>query len=256
MANKKKPTMTREEAVELYGQMQKTMRSVLQGAQGNEQDTQKVSAKTSVPSSSDMQLLMQRQRAKLDRGQVGAALLVGGCAIFRVVIGGCEFAGWGVPAPAQATVIKEVGPRYSEGEMQLLKSLDARRVELEERRRRLEERERDLAEREREFAGRLAQLRELTGVLQADRENTEKKQDSQIGQLANVYGSMNPSEAASLLSQLDITTTLALLERMPEKRMGQILALIAPERALTITKMLSGRGEGESEGPEVAMDAP
>jgi hypothetical protein len=33
------------------------------------------------------------------------------------------------------------------------------------------------------------------------------------------------------------------------------LALIAPERALTITKMLSGRGEPESEGADEAMNA-
>lgn len=239
MTTKKKPTMTREEAVELYGQMQKTMQKVLDGASAAEkQQTPPVVRKQA---DSKMQQAMQRQRAGLDRGQAAAALLVGGCALLKVIVGGFEFAGVGAVSPAQATVIKEVGPKYSEGEVQLLKSLDARRVELEDRRHRLDERDRDLATREREFAGRLAQLRELTGLLKADREEGDKKQQTQVAQLANVYGSMNPPEAAALLGQLDITTTLALLERMPEKRMGQILSLIPAERALTITKMLTGR---------------
>lgn len=229
--------MTREEAVELYGQMQKTMRSVLQGAEGTERD--KVPA-TMQPMNA-VQKIATRQRAGLDRGQVAAALLVGACAMVRAVIGGLEFAGLGATLPAQATIIKEVGPKYSESELTLLKSLDSRRVELEERRRRLDDREKDIAEREREFAGRLAQLRELTGMLQADREQGDKKQQAQVSTLANVYGSMNPPEAAALLGQLDITTTLALLERMPEKRMGQILSLMPADRALTITKMLTGR---------------
>lgn len=238
MTTKKKPTMTRDEAVELYGQMQKKMQKVLDGAAGTDKPAPSVMSN----GENKVRLAMQRQRGALDRGQVGSALLVGACALLKVVVGGFEFAGVGSVSPAQATVIKEVGPKYSEGELQLLKSLDARRVELEDRRRRSDDRDRDLADREREFAGRLAQLRELTGLLKADREEGDKKQETQVAQLANVYGSMNPPEAAALLGQLDITTALALLERMPEKRMGQILSLMPPERALTITKMLSGRG--------------
>jgi flagellar motility protein MotE (MotC chaperone) len=234
---KKKPTMTREEAVELYGQMQQTMRSVLQGAGSAEKDK----LPPATQQLGNIPAIAKRQRAGLDRGQIAAALLVGACAMVRALVGGAEFAGWGATLPAQATIIKEVGPKYSESELTLLKSLDSRRVELEDRRRRLDDREKDLAEREREFAGRLAQLRELTGMLQADREQGDKKQQAQVGQLANVYGSMNPPEAAALLGQLDITTTLALLERMPEKRMGQILSLMPADRALTITKMLTGR---------------
>lgn len=246
MTTKKKPTMTREEAVQMYGQMQKTMKKVLEEASSTEKQRSPV---TSTSPNSQVQQVIQRQRAALDRGQAAAALLVGGCAILKVIVGGFEFVKESGVTPAHATVIREVGPKYSEGELQLLKSLDARRVELEDRRHRLDDRERDLAEREREFAGRLAQLRELTGLLKADREEGEKKQQNQVGQLANVYGSMNPPEAAALLGQLDITTTLALLERMPEKRMGQILSLIPAERALTITKMLSGRS-GSSAGEQ------
>jgi flagellar motility protein MotE (MotC chaperone) len=52
---------------------------------------------------------------------------------------------------------------------------------------------------------------------------------------------MNPAEAAALLEQLDTPIALELLGRMPGKRIGQILALMTSERALTLTRMLSGR---------------
>src|SRR5690606_10813103 len=107
----------------------------------------------------------------------------------------------------------------------ILRSLDARREELETRRKQLEERGLEMDRRDREFAVKLTELRELTNQLRSAREEIDRKQHSQLAQLANVYGSMNPSEAATLMEQLDVTIALSLLERMPEKRIGQILAL-------------------------------
>jgi flagellar motility protein MotE (MotC chaperone) len=52
---------------------------------------------------------------------------------------------------------------------------------------------------------------------------------------------MNPPEAAHLLEQLDIQVCLTLIQRMPEKRIGQILALMNPQRALELTNLLSRR---------------
>ena len=52
---------------------------------------------------------------------------------------------------------------------------------------------------------------------------------------------MNPPEAAHLLEQLDIHVALSLVERMPEKRMAQILALMNSQRALELTNLLSNR---------------
>jgi flagellar motility protein MotE (MotC chaperone) len=46
------------------------------------------------------------------------------------------------------------------------------------------------------------------------------------------------------MEQLDVQIALSLIERMPEKKIGQILALMSKERALTLTKMLSGKAQG------------
>jgi flagellar motility protein MotE (MotC chaperone) len=85
----------------------------------------------------------------------------------------------------------------------------------------------------------------MTTALKLDRDKSDKKRNTQIEQLANVYGSMDPKEAASLIEQLDITIALNLLQKMPEKRIAQILALMNPERALGITRMLSGAAKAD-----------
>jgi len=164
----------------------------------------------------------------------------------KIAIGGIEVAGVGKVPVAQAAVLQPLRPiveeKFNKQELELLKKLDSRRAELEQRKRSLDERAQDLDRRDREFAARLTQLRELTGKLQGEREHNDKKKSTQIEQLANVYGAMNPPEAAALLEQLDVTTALALIEKMPEKRIGQILALMSAERALMLTKMISGKG--------------
>ena len=91
------------------------------------------------------------------------------------------------------------------------------------------------------MAVRLTELKELTEKLKIEREKGDKQRSTQLDQLANVYGSMNPPEAAHLLEQLDIQVSLSLIERMPEKRMGQILSLMSPQRALELTNLLSQR---------------
>ena len=76
------------------------------------------------------------------------------------------------------------------------------------------------------------------------RSKQNKKTTTLHCKLANVYGSMNPQEAATLIEKLDSQIALGLITRMPEKRIGQILALMSPEKALTMTKMLSNGSTG------------
>ena len=123
----------------------------------------------------------------------------------------------------------------------MLKQLDAKRVELEERVAKIDKREQEMNLKEQEFVARLSEIRELTEKLKVSRQKNAAQRNSKLEQLSNVYGSMNPTEAAQLIEQLDVTIALSLLERMPEKRIGQILSLMSADRALTITRMLSSR---------------
>lgn len=193
---------------------------------------------TAIPSS---------RKAK-DRGPMAAITFIAACAAVKLAFSVLEYGGVLKVETAQASY--EVRPavhsqlpaqQYSPQELQILTSLDNRRTELDNRSRALGEKEKEIEKRDAEFQTRIAELRELSGKLRTDREKTEKKQSAQLTQLANVYNSMNPQEAAQLLDQLDITTAMSLFEHMSEKRIGQILPVMAPERALTLTKMLSGK---------------
>lgn len=181
-------------------------------------------------------------RFKVQSGQTGAILFVALFCCAKIVVSALEAVGVGSVEPAQATIATQVsGPQWSKEDVKVLTSLDHRRAELEERARRLEQRELEYGARDRDLAVRLTELREITGKLKIEREKGEKQRNAQLDQLSNVYGSMNPPEAAHLLEQLDITIAHSLIQRMPEKRIGQILSLMNAERALELTNRLSMR---------------
>jgi flagellar motility protein MotE (MotC chaperone) len=131
---------------------------------------------------------------------------------------------------------------WSQQEHDLLTQLDSRRVELEKRKVQLDEREANLQAQEEEFVARISELKSLNRKISAIKEENSKAQESRIEQLASVYGSMDPNEAASLISKLDEDIALALLQRMPDKRMGQILSLMERSRAIELTKSLTNGG--------------
>lgn len=177
------------------------------------------------------------------RGQMGAVALVLLFCVAKVAVSALEAAGVGEVSPAQAMVSAPapVGPQWSKEEVKVLTALDSRRAELEDRNARLEQREHEFAARDRDLAVRLTELKELSERLKIEREKGERQRDVQLDQLANVYGSMNPPEAAHLLEQLDINIAHSLIQRMPEKRIGQILALMNAQRALELTNRLSSK---------------
>ena len=181
------------------------------------------------------------------RGRMRAVMVLATLGCAKIAISALQASGFGEVEVAHAVVAAPMntapqGPQWSKEEVKVLTALDARRAELEERSARIDRREGELAARDRDVAVRLADLKELTEKLKIEREKGEKQRNNQLDQLANVYGSMNPPEAAHLLEQLDIQVALSLIQRMPEKRMGQILALMNAQRALELTNMLSNRG--------------
>jgi flagellar motility protein MotE (MotC chaperone) len=255
-----KKGMTREQAGQLYQDLQNTMAKMLKketeyfserGIPVPENPLQKLNSKQSsrklqIPA--DL-LSTSSGPTRATPGATFAMALIVLFAACKVIFSGLEYAGIASVNLADAAmntkvVIPSMQSQYSREELQILKALDSRRAELEERSKRLDDKELDIARKDKEFAVRLTELRELNERINSEKEKSEHKRNNQLEQLANVYGSMNPEEAAKLIEQLDITIGISLLERMPEKRMGQILALMAPERALTITKMLSGRQKG------------
>ena len=176
------------------------------------------------------------------KGQAIAVTMIGLLCCAKITLSAFEASGVSTVEIAQAAVITAPrGPQWSKEEVKVLTALDSRRVELEERSARLEQHELEATARNRDLTGRLTELKAISERLKGERDKGDKQRNGQLEQLANVYGSMNPPEAAHLLEQLDIQVTLSLIERMPEKRMGQILSLMNAQRALELTNLLSKR---------------
>ncbi len=130
---------------------------------------------------------------------------------------------------------------WDEADKHLLSGLDDRRVELEKRRSALDDRENELDQQSRIIAERIAELRTLTAKLSESRKEKDHRYEARLEQLARVYSSMAPNEAAGLIAKIDEDIALSLLQRMPGKRMGQILGLMSPDRAVALTKSLTNK---------------
>ena len=140
------------------------------------------------------------------------------------------------PAP-----VAQTPGNWSSAEKQVLTALDARRVDLEKRKAALDKKETEIKNQAQALADRVAELRTLTEKLAKIREEKDQRFEARMGQLADVYGSMAPTEASPLIAKLDTQIALGLLERMPGKRMGQILSAMEPQRAIELTKSLTDR---------------
>ena len=138
-----------------------------------------------------------------------------------------------------APIAPKANGQWSESEKQVLLELDARRVELEKRREGLDRREAEIRSQSLALADRLGELKSLTMRLNQVRQERNVQYDSRMEQLANVYGSMAPNEAAPLIGRLDDQTALAILKKLPTKRMGQILSTMDADRAVRLTKSLT-----------------
>ncbi|MCB0336020.1 MAG: hypothetical protein KDD62_06925 [Bdellovibrionales bacterium] len=260
MTNKQKG-MTREQAAELYDALRKTMetkhgKAGLKKLVDNERGKRRRAGSPPLPPQMEMEMEMREptlgglqalSQNRSGNGSKAALMVIAFIATLKIVLGVMEAGGIIEAETATASMDMPINPipfqqeRFSREEVRILTTLDARRVELEEKERKLDDRERDLERKDREFAARITELRELSKQLSGTRERNDRKKRNQLEQLANVYGAMNPQEAAGLIEQLDVTIALSLLERMPEKRIGQILALMSPEKALMVTRMLSGK---------------
>lgn len=123
----------------------------------------------------------------------------------------------------------------------ILLQLDQRRVELEQRKVVLDDKERELKAQVQLISEKATELKSLIAKLSSIRKEKDQQYESRLEQLATVYSSMTPQEAAGLISRLDNATAMGLLERMPGKRMAQILGVMDQERAIELTRSLTDK---------------
>ena len=265
MTQQKKNGLTREQAEQLYDDLRKSINHLYKkkpeavkaytksldgaGPSSPAEALKELQGLKGSPAKSDFtKMLMANSGSKRlgSSGQRAALACLAFFAISKAVCSVLDYTGVGRVEEARASMnltrnVASFGDSYSKEQVRILQSLDQRRVELEDKDRGLEKKSDELDRRDREFAINFSSLRSMTETLKTEREKSQRKRNGQLSQLAKVYGSMNPTEASELIEQLDLSIALELIGRMPEKRIGQILSMMSPERALTLTRMLSGR---------------
>lgn len=252
--------MSKEQAIELYNDLHRTMQQMVKNtaSMNPKTDLSKKPQNKNIDKASTLKISnhpndWEAEGTKLSyksswsSSSKGMFLTIAALCAIRLIFGIAEFLGVNISklqeakAVTKSEVTLQNTPRLpmTNTERDLLLDLDRRRVDLESRSARLDDRAKELAEQEKALSVQLSELRELTGALRQARLENSKEESAKVEQLSKVYGSMNPPEAAALIEQLDIQIALPLLVRMPDKRMAQILALMKPEKAVQITRMLS-----------------
>ena len=227
----KKNGMSRDDAYAMYHNLQESVINILKKDDG-----------TPPPEDGDLQPI--KARSQNDSWTVAMLGTIGFLACLKGSLALLCLVGAMKTEPASATIRPLSTVEYlgvsGKSEQEIFQALDQRRANLEERRTQIDERESSVKEQEEEVSIRLAELRQLTAELRAARGAKGSAMHAQVEQLSKVYVSMKPEEAATLLQELDTMIAFDLIKQMPEKRIGQLLALMEPKKSLLITRMLAG----------------
>ena len=86
-------------------------------------------------------------------------------------------------------------------------------------------------------------LEELRARVEADLGKRGKAGEERLDQVAKVYGSMKPKEAASALEKMDEEMAVGILGKLPTKTVGKIFDLMNKDSVRKFTsRMQQGRG--------------
>ncbi len=75
----------------------------------------------------------------------------------------------------------------------------------------------------------------------SDKTDREIEEDETLDQLARIYQSMKPKQAAVVFEQLDLDVQIAVARRMRERSTAQIMAAMTPAGAARISMALAGK---------------
>jgi flagellar motility protein MotE (MotC chaperone) len=133
------------------------------------------------------------------------------------------------------------GQNVTAAELDVLSHLRGLKAKLDQRAKDLDAREKAAEAAEATAAARIVQLQKLEASIQSALQQEQKLKSKKIKKLAAVYDTMKPAKAAPMIELMDMPTTVKLLSRMDQKRVGKILSFMPPEKAMQISEALTER---------------
>jgi len=130
---------------------------------------------------------------------------------------------------------------YTDEEVDVLQQLAKRREELDIRARQLDEREALVQAAEQRMDQKMAELKALQATVQDLLQKRSDAEEAELKSLVKTYENMKPKAAAKVFEEMDMDVLLDVAERMNERKLAPILALVTPTRAKEITFELAQR---------------
>jgi len=130
---------------------------------------------------------------------------------------------------------------YTDEEVDVLQQLAKRREELDLRARQLDEREALIQAAERRMEQKMAELRVLQATVEDLLKSRSDQEEEELKSLVKMYENMKPKAAAKVFEEMDMDVLLDVVDRMSERKVAPILALVTPTRAKEITFELAQR---------------
>ena len=128
---------------------------------------------------------------------------------------------------------------YSGVQEGLYRDLTKRREDIEKREKALTTREALLEAAEREFDQKLRELTALRTQIESLMVQQTEEEKARTASLVKIYEGMKAKDAARIFNSLDTDVLLQVLTAMSERKSSPIIAEMDPERARTITIMMS-----------------
>lgn len=151
---------------------------------------------------------------------------------------------------------KNAGTRFSKSEIDLLENLSKRRDELDQREKDLDVKSKVLDATQKRIDDKLVEMKNLEASLSKVVALYNEKQDAQIASLVKIYEAMKPAQAAAIFNELDLTILLEVIDKMSERRVAPVLALMDPKKARDVTQELAAMRKAAPKVPAAAGGAP
>jgi flagellar motility protein MotE (MotC chaperone) len=144
----------------------------------------------------------------------------------------------------KAAIANGTATAVSPSERALLERLGERREEIEGRMRELEMRERLLDTAEKKLDGRVGDLKVLEEKVGGPSGRPAVEETKAIKNLVIMYEAMKPKDAARVFDRLGLDVLVPVVQQMNPRKMSEVLAAMAPERAEKLTVALAAPSRG------------
>ncbi len=142
-------------------------------------------------------------------------------------------------------LVDDLPMRTSENDApeEILRSLTRERELVELQKQEIEKRKAELALAEERLAVEKASLTELKGSIEELLARVEASQTDDLNRLIEFYKNMKPADAARIMDDMDIETTIMIMGTMNPRTAAPILAKVSPVRARAISKIILERSQ-------------